>query len=39
MFPRKAVMDRKMLSAERKISPFGNFVVISGEQNISLNVF
>ena len=39
MFPRKAVMDREMLSAERKISSFGNFAVISGEQNNSLNVF
>ena len=39
MFPRNAVMDRKIFMAERKISSLSTPLINSAEQNSSMNVF
>ena len=39
MFPRNAVMDRKILRAERNISSLSTPLINSAEQNSSMNVF
>ena len=39
MFPRNAVMDRKIFMAERKISSLSTPLINSAEQKSSMNVF